>query len=106
MPWFRLPDSLPSGLSRALQQVMNSNAENASAWCGFGPKLTVLKKLLFGFWEMNWISCNATPDVSLRGSSARTLPFLIYPQVETGEGRFDSLDGDRLSYQVSASRAD
>ena len=72
----------------------------------FDPKLTVLKKLLFGFWEMNWISFNAAQDVSLRGSSAKTLPFLIYPQVETADGRFDSLDGDRLNYQVSASRAD
>lgn len=70
------------------------------------PKLTVLKKLLFGFWEMNWISFNVAQDVSLRGSSGKTLPFLVYPQVETGEGRFDSLDGSRLSYQVNASRVD
>jgi transglutaminase-like putative cysteine protease len=70
------------------------------------PKLTVLKKLLFGFWEMNWISLNVGQDVSLRGSSAKTLPFLSYPQVETIDGRFDSIDGDRLSYQVSASRVD
>ena len=70
------------------------------------PKLSVLKKLLFGFWEMNWISFNAAQDVSLRGSSGKTLPFLVYPQLETGEGRFDSRDSSRLTYQVSASRAD
>ncbi|MFZ4535907.1 transglutaminase-like domain-containing protein [Propionivibrio sp.] len=68
------------------------------------PKLTVLKKLLFGFWEMNWISFNVAQDVSLRGSAGKTLPFLIYPEVETIEGRFDSLDSSRFSYQVSASR--
>jgi len=34
------------------------------------------------------------------------LPFLVYPQLETREGRFDSLDGSRLSYSVSASRVD
>ena len=69
------------------------------------PKLTVLKKLLFGFWEMNWVSFNAAQDVSLRGSSGKTLPFLVYPQVETAEGQFDSRDS-RLNYQVSASRVD
>ena len=68
-------------------------------------KLTVTKKLLFGFWEMNWVSFNAAQDVSLRGSTGKPLPFLIYPQLETGEGRFDSLDESRLSYNVSASRS-
>ncbi|WP_301102264.1 transglutaminase-like domain-containing protein [Propionivibrio sp.] len=70
------------------------------------PKLTVLKKLLFGFWEMNWISFNVAQDVSLRGSSGKTLPFLIYPQAETADGHFDSLDSSRMNYQVNASRAD
>ena len=70
------------------------------------PKLTVLKKLLFGFWEMNWISFNAAQDVSLRGSSGKTLPFLVYPQLETADGQFDSRDSSRLSYQVNASRVD
>ena len=69
-------------------------------------KLAVLKKLLFGFWEMNWVSFNAAQDVNLRGSTGRTLPFLVYPQLETAEGRYDSLDGNRLSYSVSASRVD
>ena len=68
-------------------------------------KLTVTKKLLFGFWEMNWVSFNAAQDVNLRGSTGKPLPFLIYPQLETGEGRFDSLDDSRLSYNVSASRS-
>lgn len=70
------------------------------------PKLTVLKKLLFGFWEMNWIGFNAALDVSLRGSTGSLLPFLAYPALETDEGRFDSLDSDRLSYNVTASRAE
>lgn len=69
-------------------------------------KLAVLKKLLFGFWEMNWVSFNAAQDVSLRGSTGKSLPFLVYPQLETAEGRYDSLNGNRLSYSVSASRVD
>jgi hypothetical protein len=68
--------------------------------------LTVLKKLLFGFWEMNWIAFNAAQDVNLRDSTGKTLPFLIYPVVETKDGRFDSLDTQRMSYNVTASRAD
>ncbi len=70
------------------------------------PKLNVLKKLLFGFWEMNWISFNAAQDANLRGSSGKLLPFLVYPEVETKDGRFDSLDSNRLSYTVTASRID
>jgi len=86
----------PADVRRAIRDERLSNGD---------PKLTVLKKLLFGFWEMNWISFNAAQDVSLRGSSGKTLPFLVYPQVETAEGQFDSRD-NRLSYQVNASRAD
>lgn len=86
----------PADVRRAIREERLGNGD---------PKLTVLKKLLFGFWEMNWISFNAAQDVSLRGSSGKTLPFLVYPQVETAEGQFDSRDS-RLSYQVNASRAD
>lgn len=88
----------PADVRKAIRDERLSNGD---------PKLTVLKKLLFGFWEMNWISFNAAQDVNLRGASSKILPYLIYPQVETAEGHFDSLDGgERISYQVSASRAD
>lgn len=70
------------------------------------PKLTVLKKLLFGFWEMNWISYNAAQDVSLRGSSGKMLPFLIYPEVESLEGRFDRLSSSQFEYVVTANLLD
>ena len=69
-------------------------------------KLSVLKKLLFGFWEMNWISFNAAQDVSLRGSSGKTIPFLAYPHVETGDGRFNSQDTSKFTYRITASRID
>ena len=87
----------PSDVRRAIREERLSPGD---------PKLTVLKKLLFGFWEMNWISFNAAEDVSLRGSTGKTLPFLVYPVVETMDGRFDSLDASRMSYQVNASRVD
>lgn len=78
-------------------------------------RLTVLRKLLFGFWEMNWIAFNAAQDVSLRDafgatplpqSAGATQPFLVYPQAESADGRFSSLDRERFSYKVSARRVD
>ena len=73
---------------------------------GGDSKLVVLKKLLFGFWEMNWIGFNAAQDVDLRGAAGKTLPYLALPQAETDNGRFDSLDTERFSYSVSASRVE
>ena len=70
----------------------------------FDPKLTVLKKLLFGFWEMNWVSFNAAQDIALRGSSGNALPFLITPVIETPEGRFDDPASGPFSYSVTAQR--
>ncbi len=87
----------PSDVRRAIREEPLSN---------FDPKLTVLKKLLFGFWEMNWVSFNAAQDVSLRGSTGPTLNYLVYPEAEAGGGRFDSLDTNRMNYKVTASRAD
>jgi transglutaminase-like putative cysteine protease len=73
---------------------------------GADSKLVVLKKLLFGFWEMNWIGFNAAQDVDLRGATGKRLPFLAFPQAESENGRFDSLDTERFSYSVSASRVE
>ena len=71
------------------------------------PKLTVLKKLLFGFWEMNWVSFNAAQDVRLRGSRAdEPLPWLLYPVVETDSWRIERPDSSRMHYSVTASRVE
>ena len=85
----------PSDVRKAIQSELLSNSD---------PKLTVLKKLLFGFWEMNWVSFNAAQDVVLRGSTGTTLPFLINPVLETPDGRFDDQASGRFSYSVSAQR--
>ena len=69
-------------------------------------KLVVLRKLLFGFWEMNWIAYNAALDVKLHGGGGRVLPFLILPQAEAAGIRFDSTDTTRFNYTVTASRID
>lgn len=68
------------------------------------PKLNVFKKLLFGYWEMNWISYNSAQDVTLRDSSRGTLPYLLAPVLETSEGRFDASTSSQIDYKVSATR--
>ena len=78
-------------------EVIQSEAPNPSA-----PKLTALKKLLFGFWEMNWVGFNAAQDVLLQGSAQGVLPFLLTPVVETREGRFDDPGSGHFGYSVGA----
>ncbi len=57
---------------------------------------------LFGSWEMNWMAYNFAHDVALPGSSGRAVPFLMYPQAETAEGRVDSLDADAFRYEITS----
>ena len=57
---------------------------------------------LFGSWEMNWMAYNFAHDVELPGSRGAPLPFLMYPQAETAEGRIDSLDPDAFKYEIVA----
>lgn len=69
-------------------------------------KLAVLRKLLFGFWEMNWIGLNTGQDVRLHGANGGALPFLVQPQAEAAGVRFDTSDRARCNYVVTATRAD
>ena len=55
---------------------------------------------LFGSWEMNWIAYNFAHDVVLPGSTGAPLPFLMYPQAETADGRLDCLDPDGFRYEI------
>ena len=57
---------------------------------------------LFGSWEMNWIAYNFAHDVALPGSTGKALPFLMYPQAETAEGRLDSLNPDSFRYEITS----
>jgi transglutaminase-like putative cysteine protease len=60
------------------------------------------RKRLFGSWEMNWMAYNFGHDVELPGSSGAPLPFFMYPQAHTAEGRLDSLDPANFEYEISA----
>ena len=57
---------------------------------------------LLGSWEMNWMAFNFGHDVALPGSSGPPVPFFMYPQAETSEGRLDSLDPDNFKYEITS----
>jgi hypothetical protein len=61
-----------------------------------------VRRRLFGTWEMNWMAFNDAHDVALPGSSGAALPFFMYPQAETAQGRLDSLDPDGFKYAITA----
>lgn len=66
------------------------------------PKVEAARDFLFGNWEMNWIAFNHGHDVALPGSRRRPLPFLMYPQGESGERRLDPLDAQAFSYRITS----
>ena len=66
------------------------------------PKVKAARVMLFGAWEMNWVAYNHGHDVALPGSSAGSVPFLMYPNGETAAGRLDSLDPQNFSYRISS----
>lgn len=59
------------------------------------------RERLFGSWEMNWIAYNFAHDVNLPGSKGAPLPFLMYPQAETANGRLDCLAPDGFHYVIT-----
>ena len=64
-------------------------------------RVKIVRARLFGSWEMNWIAYNFAHDVALRGSRRGTIPFFMYPQGETNNGRLDSVDPDGFSYRIT-----
>ena len=69
------------------------------------PKVLAIREYLFGNWEMNWLAYNYDHDVVLPGSKLGkdgAIPFLMYPQAENNEGRFDSLDPDNFKYRITS----
>lgn len=66
------------------------------------PMVVAVRRRLFGSWEMNWLAYNTAHDVALPGASRGKIPFLMYPQCETAEGRLDSVDPEHFRYQITA----
>ncbi|WP_119154806.1 transglutaminase-like domain-containing protein [Caldimonas tepidiphila] len=66
------------------------------------PLVVPVRRGLFGGWEGNWLAYNTAHDIALPGSSGERLGFLMYPQAENPQGRYDPLDPDRFHYTISA----
>ena len=66
------------------------------------PKVVAARKRLFGSWEMNWLAYNMGHDIALPNSSGPKLPYLMYPNGETGGSRLDQLEPDAFKYTLTA----
>jgi len=66
------------------------------------PLIAPVKRALFGGWEGNWMAFNNAHDVALPGARGAKLGFLMYPQAENANGRYDPLDPDNFKYTISA----
>jgi transglutaminase-like putative cysteine protease len=66
------------------------------------PLVVPVRKALFGGWEGNWMAYNTAVDVTLPGAAGASLPFLMYPQAQSGAKRYDSYDPDNFKYTITA----
>ena len=66
-------------------------------------KLSALRRVLFGVWEMNWIAYNFGTDVPLPASQ-NSVPFLILPHLEGSDGLVDGNNRTALPYTITARR--
>lgn len=65
-------------------------------------KVRAARERLFGAWEMNWLPYNYAHDVALPGSRYPRIPYLMYPNGETAQGRLDPLEPDTFKYAIRA----
>jgi transglutaminase-like putative cysteine protease len=66
------------------------------------PLVVPVRRALFGGWEGNWLAYNTAADVTLPGATGAALPFLMYPQAQSGAKRYDSYDPDNFKYSITA----
>ena len=88
----------PADVRKVILEESGGLAEN-------DPKVLAARQYLFGSWEMNWMAYNYEHDVVLPGSKlgkAGAVSFLMYPQAEAKDGRFDSLDPDNFKYTITS----
>jgi len=64
-------------------------------------RVAAARKRLFGSWEMNWLAFNMGHDLVLPHSSGGPkLPYLMYPNGESGGERLDQLEPDTFKYTI------
>lgn len=78
--------------------VRKALAEDSSTLDGM--KGTVLRKLLFGYWEPNWIAYNRAQDVSLRHAAGPSLAAFAAPCIEIAGQRVGADGGLKVSVQA------
>ena len=83
----------PSDVRRAI--AMEAISERDS-------RVTAMRRLLFGVWEMNWIAYNFGTDVVLPGRQS-PIPFLLLPQMESS-GKPEP--GQQTQYTIKARRVE
>lgn len=66
------------------------------------PMVLAVRRRLFGSWEMNWAAFNTGHDLSLPRATNGKLPFLMYPQAESGGTPRDALDPEGFRYSLAA----
>lgn len=66
------------------------------------PLVVPVRRGLFGGWEGNWMAYNSAADVRLPGATGRPLPFLMYPQAQSGGSRYDPYNPDGFIYTIAA----
>lgn len=70
------------------------------------PRVQAARQALFGSWEMNWVAYNHGHDVALPGSTKAAIPFLMYPNGESGGERINSLDPPTFRYEIHSRELD
>ncbi len=65
------------------------------------PKVTTIRKQLFGSWEMNWLAYNTAHDVVLPHTQTK-LAYFMYPNGETNGKTLDPLDPEAFRYSITA----
>src|SRR3954468_16401130 len=69
-------------------------------------KVEAAHQRLFGSWEMNWLAYKGGHDGELpNAAKGPRLPFLMYPNGETGGERLDQLEPDLFKYTITAHEA-
>jgi transglutaminase-like putative cysteine protease len=87
----------PADVDKVMRQETSEWIKSASH-----PLVVPVRTALFGGWEGNWMAYNNAADVTLPGSTSRPLPFLMYPQAQSGDKRYDAYDPDTFEYTISA----
>jgi hypothetical protein len=68
---------------------------------GFGWIPVDLGARSFGVWRAPWSAFNTAHDVALPKSAGRALPYFMYPQAETANGRVDSQAAETFRYDIA-----